>query len=121
EARRLGMRTQVPRKAGGPVAPSRTIAEPLPSTYRNENVREAGWGKKVLCPTRSTGGGRFGYGSCHSTGSTPCSCSDLLVRLKGREPKKPLCADMGLGCVDSTHGTPGINGRMLRASRPHRI
>src|SRR5699024_2412148 len=61
---------------GVPVGHRRTTAF---SVRKVEHEGRAGRGKKILCTTRSTGGGRLGYGSWHSTGSAPCSCSDLLV------------------------------------------
>jgi hypothetical protein len=60
-------------------------------------------------------------GSFQSTGSAPCLASSWLARLNGREPKKPLAAEYGLGCADSTHGTPSSSGTSVRASRPHKI
>src|SRR5690606_36452498 len=51
----------------------------------------------------------------------PCCRSNALVRLNGREPKKPFRAESGLGCTDSTHGTEPSSGLSLRALLPHRI
>src|SRR5690625_2770770 len=42
----------------------------------------------------------------------------VVDRGERTEPKKPLCADNGLGCVDSTVGKPANRGARLRASRP---
>ena len=56
-----------------------------------------------------------------SIGSAPCSTSKSLVRLKGRDPKKPYRADMGEGCEDLTIGTPPSMGSRDCASRPHRM
>src|SRR5262245_32485350 len=53
--------------------------------------------------------------------SPPCFSSSSFARLKGREPKKPLCADSGLGCADSMQGTGDSNGLRLRALRPQRM
>lgn len=38
-----------------------------------------------------------GQGSFQSTGAAPWASSSWFARLNGREPKKPLCADSGLG------------------------
>ena len=46
-----------------------------------------------------------GQGSFQSTAAAPCFSSSSFARLNGREPKKPLCADSGLGCADSMQGT----------------
>src|SRR5256886_3803801 len=61
------------------------------------------------------------YGSFQSIPCAPCCSSSWLARLNGFDPKNPLCADNGLGCADSMHGTVPSNGLRLRALRPQRI
>src|SRR2546430_16429058 len=61
------------------------------------------------------------YGSFQSIPCAPCCSSSWLARLNGFDPKNPLCADSGLGCADSMHGTTPSNGLRLRALRPQRI
>ena len=60
-------------------------------------------------------------GSRQSTGVPPCSTSIRFTRLNGLDPKKPRCADSGLGCTDSTQGIGISSGFSDCASRPQRI
>src|ERR1700758_2452167 len=64
-------------------------------------------------------------GSRQSTGCAPRSASSAFVRLNGREPKNPRCADSGDGCTDSmvaTRESPAASmGFSVDASRPHRM
>ena len=59
------------------------------------------------------------HGRRQSTGVPPCSSSIRFTRLNGLDPKKPRCADSGLGCTDSTHGI-GASSRLerLRVAAP---
>lgn len=65
---------------------------------------------RVRCSvmSRARGGGgtppRSVYGSRQSTGAAPCCARKSLVRLKGREPKKPRSAERGDGWTDSMTG-----------------
>src|SRR5690606_18330198 len=58
-------------------------------------------------------------GSSQSTGSAPIATRYSLTRENGREPKKPRCAESGLGCGLSITGTDPSAARAERASRPH--
>ena len=45
------------------------------------------------------------YRTVQSIGAAPCSSSSWFTRLKGLDPKKPACADIGEGWAEATTGT----------------